>query len=230
MTNIVTYRYTSIDLLSERYHYQYTPYEGPDFLVAYLAQRRKLCSQLSAARRRLLSESSTDATLAEEIREAVLGDSVRVGLAPLQVRHLEVLPAQPNETDFVTESLLLDLWQCYIHDAEHAWQICPAWANLLLAKYEVTKRLYVKYTFDLKPAKAEYDVLSNYALLATLLMYQYKSVPNLKHLNTVLKLTDLLSSTAPLEGSALTQLASLVALEAELSAVQGLMEDHGVVL
>ncbi len=226
----VAYRYTQKNLLAERYHYMYTPYEGPDFLRAYLAQRQAIRDQLGENRERLLAEESTEAALAEEICRAVSGTLRNGAPTPLRSRVLQTLPAQPGACEFATQVLLLDLWQCHLHYPERAAQECPAWLDFLIKRFEVAKRLYIGYGADLKPRIRSYDQLESYALLAALLMYRYRQTPNLKYLNTVLKLVDLLASAGLAEGSALTQLTALAAVEAELAAVQALMADHLVAL
>lgn len=226
----VAYRYTQKNLLAERYHYMYTPYEGPDFLRAYLAQRQAMRDQLDEIRERLVAEASTKTALAEEIRGAVSG-TLRTGAStPLRSRVLQTLPAQPGTCEFATQVLLLDLWQCHLHYPERVAQECPAWLDFLIKRFEVTKRLYIGYRADLKPRIRSYGQLESYALLAALLIYRHRQTPNLKYLNTVLKLVDLLASAGVAEQSALTQLTSLAAVEAEMAALQALLADHWVAL
>lgn len=227
LDSIVTYRYVQKNLLAERYHYQYTPYEGLGFLQAYVGHRQALHDDLQAARDRLLAEPTMETAIAEEIRQAVLGDSVDAGLAPLRDHHNQVLPAQPGDGDFVTYSLLIDLWHSRIYDPESV-DLCSGWTKFLLQRFEVTKRLYQGYTRSLKPTGRVYDTAHNYALLAALLIYQHKMEPSLKLLNTVLKLVDLLASINPLEQNALTQLTTLVAVEAEQTALKSLLAGHQV--
>ena len=227
---IGTYRYTQKDLLAERYHYQYTPYEGSDFLRAYLAQRGELVERLRVARKQLLARPSEETMLAEEIREAILGESTSMGSTPLRHRGLEVLPGQPGDADFPTRSALLDLLQCHIYDPERATRLCPAWVNLFVRKFEVTKRLYVGYTSGLRPDGKEYHLSDNYALLGALLAFLYEDGANIKYLNSVLKLTDLLASMKSSLHSTLALLVSLVVAESELASARNLLADHQVLL
>jgi len=229
MTNTaVTYRYADRNLLAERYHYQYTPYEGPEFLSAYFAHRQVVIDQLESARNRLLKEPTEETKLAESIRQAISGEASNEGAIPLASRDYQVLPAQPGTCEFLTRSLLLDLWQCHVEDASRTPQLCDAWVNLLVKRYEVTKRLYLGYTAALKPAVRVYDLADNYALLAALLMRRYCTAPDLRYLNTALKLIDLLASMGSTQQSQLAQLTTLGAAEAEVTAVQALLELHGV--
>lgn len=229
MDNTITYRYVKQNLLAERFHYNYTPYEGLGFLQGYIAQRQTLRDELEVVRHEFLAKPTTETAIAEEIRQAVLGDSEDVGSAPLRGHHQQVLPAQPGDGDFVTYTLLLDLWQSCIHGQGFSGE-CSQWAGFLLQRFEVTKRLYVGYTSSLKPAQQIYDTAHNYALLAALLAYQYKMEPNLKLLNTVLKLVDLLASINIFEQNQLSQLTCLVAVESELAALKSLLAKHRIAI
>ena len=229
MDNIATYRYDQKNLLADRYHYQYTPFEGVEFLKAYTESRRELRYKLETARSSLLIEPNVETTIAEEIRQAVLDDAGNPVLSHFQNYQNHVLPAQPGDSEITTYHLLLDLWHSIICNRECEY-VRSQWLKFLIQRFEVTKRLYIGYTSSLKPSKRIFDIAENYALLATLLLYQYKVEPNLKYINTVLKVVDLLASIGPLQQSDLTQLTSLVAIEAEQRAMKHLLRQHHISL
>ena len=229
-SSAVTYRYVESDLLRQRYHYMYTPYEGPAFLRAYLSHRRQLKDELSVLRHQSLAHPSKDLEISEEIRQACLQDSSHLGQRPLQSRPLAVLPAQPGQCEFTTMDLLLDLWYCFAYDPPRAELQGPAWLDVLVSRFEVTKRLYGGYTASLKPVERKRGPAENYALLASLLMHRHRAGNNIKYLNAVLKLNDLLASIGPSTLGTITQLVLLVAVEAELAAVQASLEHHRIEL
>jgi len=68
------------------------------------------------------------------------------------------------------------------------------WIDKLVQKFEVTKRIYTTYPSILKKGCGAYDDMTVYALLTLLLALYYGKRGNLKHLNTVIKLNDLLCS------------------------------------
>ena len=228
MVNSLSYPYVQKNLLDERYHYQYTPYEGPGLLEAYVAHRQDLRANLTASREKLLADPTMDIAMGEEIRQAVLGNWMDTGSAPLRSRQRQVLPARPGDADFITRALLLDLWQCCVYDKGFSAVVCSQWTDFLLQRFEVTKRLHAAYTSSLKPADRDYKCTDNYALLAALLIYRYRADPNLKYLNTVLKLNDLLASAGYHQHTTLTQLVTLAAVETELAALHLLMAEHQV--
>jgi len=229
-SSAVTYRYVESDLLRQRYHYMYTPYEGPDFLRAYLSHRRQLRDELSALRRQALAHPSKDLDIAEEIRQACLPDSSHLGQKPLRSRPLAVLPAQPGQCEFTTMDVLLDLWHCFGYDPPRAERQGSAWLDVLVSRFEVTKRLYRGYTTSLRPVDRTRGPAENYALLAALLMHSHRAGGSVKYLNAVLKLNDLLASIGPSTQGTITQLVQLVAVEAELAALQDRLEHHRVEL
>jgi len=226
----VKYRYTQANQLVQRCDYMYTPYEGPEFLDAYFSQRESMRKLLGDLQPRIGGDTSGETAIGEEIRQVVAAVIPVHVPSALRDRRPEILPAKPGSVGFVTKSLLLDLWQAFLHSAREPMDILTSWILLLVKKYETQKRLYVAYSAALKPASERYDQLENYALLASLLMYLHRVERNMKYLNSALKLNDLLSSVDVSSGGPITQLTFLGAVEAELEAVRRLAVDHGFVL
>ncbi|MGH7380745.1 MAG: hypothetical protein ACREKR_00750 [Candidatus Methylomirabilales bacterium] len=224
------YRYTERSQLVDRCDYMYTPHEGPEFLRAYVSQRENLRSVLRESQPSISAITSNETVIAEEIRHAVSQRLPADVPSGLRERSPEVIPGMPGSREFVTKSLLLDLWQALLHSTQEPVGVLASWIDLLVKKYETQKRLYVAYSAALKPASKKYDQLENYALLASLLMYLYHGERSIKHLNSVLKLIDLLSSVSIIGEGPMTQLTLLGAVEAELEAVKELAADHGIVL
>lgn len=228
--NMVEYRYSQKNILIDRCHYMYTPYEGPGFLKAYLAQRQTLQHTLERTHQGLLNDSDPNMAFSKEIYQAVSANSTEHVSKLLRSSMLEVLPERPGACDFITRSVLMDLWQIYLHSPAQDIQTCSEWIEVFLKKFEVSKRLYVSYDTKLKPKVRQYDQLENYALLAGLLIYRYRSTSNLKYLNATLKLVDLLASVGVDRESPLIQLVMLATIEAEVVAVQALLAKHGIEL
>ena len=100
------------------------------------------------------------------------------------------------------------------------------WAEHMLKRFEVTKKLYSAYTPRLRPASDSYDNLKNYALLAAALALAHHSNNNLKLLNGLLKLNDLLSTQTIIAVEEL--LLALSAMEIELKVITQLKNSHGI--
>lgn len=66
--------------------------------------------------------------------------------------------------------------------------------NLILKKFEIKKKLFIKYDSNFKEVNFETNFLRNYMLLCLLCLIQYEKVSSLKYLNSSLKINDLISS------------------------------------
>jgi hypothetical protein len=71
-------------------------------------------------------------------------------------------------------------------------------------------------------------MLDAYALLASLLAFECRVRPDLGHLNTLLKLLDIVAATGSAALGPLGVPATLAAVEQEVAAVEALMGRHGV--
>ena len=230
MSDVKPYIYSGTDLLGERFHYQYTAYEGIPFLKSYLVQRETFRGCLEATRKTLLVNPTSEIALAEEIREVVLGDSVSLDWLPLRSRRYDHIGNIFGESDFETRTLLLDLWASAIYAPADFEQVSQPWIEFFLKRYEVTKRIYTAYGADLKPVGRCFTLVENYSLLATLFSYMCLSSKDLSILNTVLKLIDLIASQKLESQTPLTMLSSLIALEVESILITQLMAEHEIVV
>jgi len=66
--------------------------------------------------------------------------------------------------------------------------------NIFIKKFEVKKRIFSSYNKLFIETSSNYQEIINYILLSTICIIKYEKTKNLKFLNTVLKLNDLLCS------------------------------------
>jgi hypothetical protein len=66
--------------------------------------------------------------------------------------------------------------------------------DLILKKFEVKKKLFIKYNSNFKEITSDYGFLKNYLLLSLLCSIQYEYSLSLKYLNSYLKINDTISS------------------------------------
>ena len=236
----VSYHYGEQALRAAPCHYRHTPFEGREFLQAYWSSRSQLRQRLMNQCARLFEQepvafqTRTDllqAAVACELlqrvpvpslSEAALAFAVRhqLPLDSLRLRKTIVLPSPPSIGRVETAEVLMDTL--------HAWLFHPMryglapheWTEVLLKKFEVSKRLALAYTPSLSPDGTAAEIPLVYALLALLLMVRYEQLDNLKYLNALLKLNDLVREEA--EERWLSQVASLIAIQGELTAVSRL--------
>jgi len=201
----------------------YTPYEGPDLLRAFMDDRLQFLDRLQRA-------TSVISPNAEQEAQARQISADGNGPNPLSTRTIVVLPTHPRQEPFETLPLLLHLWSCELHGSEDMRTLAREWEGVLLGRYEITKRLYTRYTETLRADSDDWSPLEPYALLSALLARRYAEAGNLKYLNAMLKLKDLLSSAQAEEHGPLTTHGALVAVRAEIDAFQALISVHGVAL
>ena len=65
---------------------------------------------------------------------------------------------------------------------------------MILKKFELKKKLFLKYNSDFKEITSDYYFLRNYLLLSLLCLILYEKSKSLKYLNSSLKINDILSS------------------------------------
>lgn len=154
------YDYIRRDLLEVREDYFYSALQGPGFIVAYRADRRRVLDTLS--------ESPV----------------LEPGFGPAQTA-----ADYPADTDArVQTDALLD---ALVADPD------PVWRDRLVQRFEVTKRLYDSYDMRMRAPAGSHTRLYRYAKLARILARDVAQIPDLRLLNTLLKLNDLVCSQPP---------------------------------
>ncbi|HLG29315.1 MAG TPA: adenylyl-sulfate kinase [Candidatus Brocadiales bacterium] len=224
--NSSRYPYVRRNLLSQHYDYMYTPYGGESFLRDYLAQRRAALRNMGS---HLPKQDSAerDKAFIQDIKELFAEFS--------DARTPEVLPNLPGKTGFVTRAVLSDLLQLYLESLDSAVDFLAnrsvvLWINALVKRFEVSKKLYERYTKELKAdIPKKHADLMNYALLGTVLLCVYKHTLNPKYLNSVHKLVDLLCSVYIGDEEEVRALLPVL-IRAEVGEVQNLFNTHEVVL
>ena len=64
----------------------------------------------------------------------------------------------------------------------------------LIKKFEISKKLFISYDLNLKENTNNYKTSRNYILLAIICIKKYEKTDNLKFINTLLKLNDIICS------------------------------------
>ena len=97
--------------------------------------------------------------------------------------------------------------------------------NVLIKKFEVKKRIFSSYDKLFFENSSNYQDMINYILLSNICAKQYEKTKNLKFLNTVLKLNDLICSEIENIEENIELNLSLHCLNKELDFVLKLKED-----
>ena len=89
-----------------------------------------------------------------------------------------------------TEKLLKFLYVEVIENKKRNEELLSA----LIKKFEIKKKIFEFYNFELKENTTKFSNLKNYILLSLICLLKYEKTKNLKFLNVSLKLNDTISS------------------------------------
>jgi len=163
----LNYIYSKGDLLETSQKYQLSPFHGSDFLNSYKIERESILNKL-------------DTKIARKI---ILSELIKILLPP------ENIISEKQITKFVTETLLITFL--------NKLQLTPNDKTILsklLKSFEIKKKIFTEYNFNQNTSSTDYKNLRNYILFSLLCSKEFKDSQNLKFLNTVLKLNDIISS------------------------------------
>lgn len=163
----MNYIYSKGDLLETSQKYQLSPFHGSDFLNSYKIERESILNKL-------------DTKIARKI---ILSELIKILLPP------ENIISEKQITKFVTETLLITFL--------NKLQLTPNDKTILsklLKSFEIKKKIFTEYNFNQNTFSTDYKNLRNYILFSLLCSKEFKDSQNLKFLNTVLKLNDIISS------------------------------------
>lgn len=177
--------------------YQYAPFEGPEFLVAYRTQRQAIIAALSSKLSRL------EASLAGNAGNHFLASLQ--GLPPLAAHAFaRELPEPPASAAAVPSAGVLTT-----RDFLLAWLKAPAepagsvdGLTELLKRFEVTKKVHSAYKVpEWRKAEAAAELHLDRMLLAAALLRRAAATPDRAKaaiaLNAALKIGDLIAASAP---------------------------------
>jgi|TARA_Y100000310_G_scaffold2955_1_gene3928 hypothetical protein len=163
------YRYASEDLLEFPQKYQMTPFEGKEFISSYEKNRQKI-----------LDKIKNDQTV----------NSLSHTLKLLQKQFL--IDIKSEQKTFVTSNQLSSILLKFQHQKETQQE--TKFIMALLKKFEIKKKIFSEYDYELKENSTDFKILTNYILLAAICAKKFQDSSNLKFLNTLLKLNDIICS------------------------------------
>ena len=193
----MNYTYSKGDLLEASQKYQMSPFHGTDFLNSYKTDRETILNQL-------------DSKITKKI--------------PLSQLIKTLLPSEKflsntSITKFTTETLLstfLNKSQLTSND--------KILMSKLLKSFEIKKKIFTEYDFNKNTFSIDYKNLRNYILFSLLCDREFEKSRNLKYLNTVLKLNDIISSKVVQISENSNPLLAFYAISLELSSISTIKE------
>lgn len=157
----MSYSYCDRNLLENPEKYNFTKFQGKDFLIDYFNFRQK---QIKKIENKININLNMDKIISElEVKK----DSIQ-GIFLLENFLIEIIVGKNRN-----EKINVDI-------------------DRFLKKFEVKKKLAESYTINFIENDTEYGNLKNYLLLGFLVTLRYNETRNLKYLNVLLKINDML--------------------------------------
>lgn len=217
------YTYSAENRLRDPCSYMYTPFEGEVFFRGYFYARRMCRDRLekivpgngerAGFGKEILELGMKE--LAGYLGKLEPGMRVKVEsfLPPVVIQGQKGRPKTADQAagapgdaghpgledigeaeKITTLTLIKNLLAVLGSGTDHQMEHVKNWIDKLMQKFEVTKRIYATYPSMSKRGCGSYEDMTLYALLTLLLALYYGKTGNLKYLNTMMKLNDLLCS------------------------------------
>lgn len=163
----MNYTYSKGDLFETSQKYQLSPFRGNDFLNSYKTDRESILNQLD-------SKITKKLTLSELTKILIPSENILY---------------EQSTTKFLTETLLITFLSKPQLTSSNKIVL-----NKLLKTFEIKKKIFTGYDLEQKIFSMDFKNLRNYILFSLLCCKEFNDSQNLKYLNTVLKLNDIISS------------------------------------
>jgi len=187
---LVTYEYTEANRFLNPHSYMYTHYLGVDFLQAYVNDRSKNI--------KFFKSTKHDGKV-NEIDKYFYSAAkfiLEEGTNPLAYdikKYEEYLRSLSQMTEISTVKLLESL--IHIQLSKKVRFNTKSLIDFLVQRFEVTKKIHENYhSKELRYGSGDNTIVRLYWLFSLLLSLFYAETKNIKYLNTLLKVNDLLCS------------------------------------
>ena len=167
--------YAYVSTLENPQAYQYSEFSGRKFVDSYKDFRLKVMGSLKA------DEGNLGMSIQSHIRQ----------FAGLNKEKLLKRISEENFTKNILSMLLYTQNSAGLKDKEVSNEVYK-WLSAFIRKYEVSRKIFSKYAKDAKKSGDDYKDIDNYVLLALNIALFYKNSKNLKFINAVLKINDML--------------------------------------
>lgn len=183
------YEYTEVNRLEKPHNYMYTAYFGVEFVQSYFDERSKFIKKFKVRK----NEQKIETIDAYFCTASALKLEKNQKLLPINFQeNVENIVSFNLKDKIVTEKLLTSLLISQLNNASE--KLIKEWLDLLVQRFEVTKKIYENYLVGFRKGIGSSDMLRLYWLFALLLTLYYSETKNIKYLNTLLKVNDLLCS------------------------------------
>ena len=183
------YEFTEVNRLEKPHNYMYTPYFGVEFVQSYFDDRSKNIEKFKARKDKqdigtIDAYFCTASTLKLEKGQKLL---------PTNFKDIvENITSFNLKNKIVTEKLLTSLLVSQLNNENE--KLIKEWLDRLVQRFEVTKKIYEAYLVGFRKGRGSKDMVRLYWIFALLLTLYFSETKNIKYLNTLLKVNDLLCS------------------------------------
>lgn len=197
----IEYRYAKTNLLEKPENYFFSEYDGNNFIKAYFQNRLYIIKKLKYS-----DNIITYNSIQEYLEKNRQNYSANMENTIISVMFLR--------------DLLKEIINNNINDKK-------GYLDILLKKYEVTKKIFNEYDENFKAISNDYSNIESYCLLSICCSLYYKKSNNLKYINTSIKINDMLCSKGIIIEKNNIFLASC-ALNEEMECINKLFLEEGV--
>lgn len=244
----MTYWCSQKNRLEKPVDYMYAEFQGPQFLKKYLTSRTTIANVLKAVENANISFDQLLVVKAlplfSDLIRATSSNAEKSFLALIDSRdiklsgltdaennlldsHAKDLVKNTTDESVTTLKLLHELISAQLADTTNPHT--RVWLDRLVKRFEVTKKIYDSYQAGFRKGNGENTSVRLYWLFALALCLFYVHTHELKYLNSLLKVNDLLCSLPEgmLRGNIPTCGMSIV-IASEVVSIQLLAEKKGV--
>jgi hypothetical protein len=183
------YEYTEVNRLEKPHNYMYTPYFGVEFVQSYFDDRSKNIEKFKARK----DEQNIETIDAYFCTVSKLKLEKDQKLLPVNFKeNVENIVSFNLKNKIVTEKLLTSLLVSQLNNENE--KLIKEWLDRLVQRFEVTKKIYETYLVGFRKGRGSTGMVRLYWIFALLLALYYSETKNIKYLNTLLKVNDLLCS------------------------------------
>lgn len=246
----MSYPYSQTNRLAEPHNYMYTPFQDAALLQSYQLSRMAVVHRCAHAEYEKGAESDRmlvahvvptlemllDATSVEggrKIRALLVNDGAQTSKSSgikddARLNSLAIgLNTLTTAEQVNTSDLLYALIAAKLSNTQDA--NAKIWLDRLIQRFEVTKKLYEFYPPGFRKGEGANTSIRLYWLFALALCLSYAKSSAIKHLSTLLKVSDLLCSLPDNElQESIPEYGLLAVLATEIVSIQLLAEQKGV--
>ena len=204
--------YAYVSTLENPQAYQYSEFSGRKFVDSYKDFRLKVMGSLKA------DEGNLGMSIQSHIRQ----------FAGLNKEKLLKRISEENFTKNILSMLLYAQNSIGLKDKEVSNEVYKR-LSIFIRKYEVSKKIFSQYSDNMEKIGENYKGIDNYVLLALNIALFYQSSKNLKFMNALFKINDMLCG---MKDGIKTDVIPLfyLSLKIEMDETKNLFEEKGLEL